>query len=169
MDQASPGDATVDRPPDRQPLEPCDSDGEAERTPASRSGDGFRPGYPLRHLARRARRSGAGGTGGGLAGLEIRDCEVSGLIIVDCYGGDVYLGGAFERLVVNDVDVTAYVEAVLDRQHPPGAGACGRVQSVVTRARDHGCSDPPADSGTVLGEGRAEAPGQVPLLGFDDQ
>ncbi len=41
-----------------------------------------------------------------LAGLEIRDCEVSGLKIVDCYGSDVYLGGDFERLVVNDVDVT---------------------------------------------------------------
>ncbi len=53
-----------------------------------------------------------------LAGLEIRDCEVSGLKIVDCYGSDVYLGGDFERLVVNDVDVTAYVEAELDRQHP---------------------------------------------------
>ncbi|MEV4889743.1 DinB family protein, partial [Nonomuraea sp. NPDC055795] len=53
-----------------------------------------------------------------LAGLEIRDCEVSGLKIVDCYGGDVYLGGAFERVVVNDVDVTAYVEAELDRRHP---------------------------------------------------
>jgi hypothetical protein len=53
-----------------------------------------------------------------LAGLEIRDCEVSGLKIVDCYGADVYLGGAFERVVVNDVDVTAYVEAELDRLHP---------------------------------------------------
>jgi hypothetical protein len=53
-----------------------------------------------------------------LAGLEIRDCEVDGLKIVDCYGSDVYLGGAFERLVVNDVDVTAYVEGELDRQHP---------------------------------------------------
>ena len=53
-----------------------------------------------------------------LAGLEIRDCEVSGLKIVDCYGRDVYLGGDFERLVVNDVDVTMYVEAELDRQHP---------------------------------------------------
>jgi hypothetical protein len=56
-----------------------------------------------------------------VAGLEIRDCEVSGLKIVDCYGSDVYLGGAFERLVVNDVDVTAYVEAELDRQHPARA------------------------------------------------
>jgi hypothetical protein len=53
-----------------------------------------------------------------LADLEIRDCELSGLRIVDCYGSDVYLGGDFERLVVNDVDVTAYVEAELDRQHP---------------------------------------------------
>ncbi|GAA1543418.1 DinB family protein [Kribbella lupini] len=53
-----------------------------------------------------------------LAGLEIRDCEVDGLKIVDCYGSDVYVGGAFERLVVNDVDVTAYVESELDRQHP---------------------------------------------------
>ena len=55
-----------------------------------------------------------------LAGLEIRDCEVSGLKIVDCYGSDVYLGGDFERLVVNDVDVTAYVEAELDRRTPRG-------------------------------------------------
>lgn len=53
-----------------------------------------------------------------LAGLEIRDCEVSGLKIVDCYGEEVHLGGAFGRVVVNDVDVTAYVEAELDRQHP---------------------------------------------------
>ncbi|GIJ49591.1 hypothetical protein Val02_64770 [Virgisporangium aliadipatigenens] len=53
-----------------------------------------------------------------LAGLEIRDCDVSGLKIVDCYGGEVYVGGGFERVVVNDVDVTAYVEAELDRRHP---------------------------------------------------
>ncbi|CAM3558936.1 DinB family protein [Occultella aeris] len=53
-----------------------------------------------------------------LSGLEIRDCEVSGLKIVDCYGSGVYLGGDFERVVVNDVDVTAYVEAELDQLHP---------------------------------------------------
>ncbi len=53
-----------------------------------------------------------------LADLEIRDCEVSGLKIVDCYGSDVHLGGDFQRLVVNDVDVTLYVQAELDRQHP---------------------------------------------------
>ena len=53
-----------------------------------------------------------------LAGLEVRDCEVSGLKVVDCYGSTVYLGGAFERVVVNDVEVTGYVEAELDRRHP---------------------------------------------------
>lgn len=53
-----------------------------------------------------------------LAGLEIRDCEVSGLKVVDCYGSGVYLGGDFERVVVNDVDVTPFVEAELDRKHP---------------------------------------------------
>lgn len=53
-----------------------------------------------------------------LAGLEIRDCEVGGLKIVDCYGSDVHLGGDFKRVVVNDVDVTAYVGAELDRRHP---------------------------------------------------
>ncbi|WNV85582.1 DinB family protein [Umezawaea sp. Da 62-37] len=56
-----------------------------------------------------------------LTGLEIRDCEVTGLKIVDCYGGDVRIGGAFERVVVHDVDVTAYVEAELDRLHPARA------------------------------------------------
>ena len=53
-----------------------------------------------------------------LTGLEIRDCETSGLKIVDCYGSDIHLGGDFGRIVVNDVDVTAYVEGELDRQHP---------------------------------------------------
>lgn len=58
-----------------------------------------------------------------LAGLEIRDCEVDGLKIVDCYGSDVSIDGAFERLTVNDVDVTAYVESELDRRHPARAVA----------------------------------------------
>jgi hypothetical protein len=58
-----------------------------------------------------------------LAGLEIRDCEISDLKIVDCYGSDIYLGGDFKRVVVNDIDVTAYVEAELDRQHPTRAQA----------------------------------------------
>lgn len=54
-----------------------------------------------------------------ISGLEIRDCWFdSRLKIVDAYGKDVYLGGDFGRVVVNDVDVTAYVEAELDRVEP---------------------------------------------------
>lgn len=56
-----------------------------------------------------------------LAGLEIRDCEVNNLKIVDCYGTDISLGGDFKRLLVNDVDVTTYVESELDRRHPTRA------------------------------------------------
>ena len=53
-----------------------------------------------------------------LTGVEIRDCDVTGLKIVDCLGADVSLGGDFQRLVVNDVDVTDHVEDELDRRHP---------------------------------------------------
>lgn len=53
-----------------------------------------------------------------LGGLEVRDCEVSGLKIVDCYGTGVSLAGDFGAVVVNDVDVTAFVEAELDRRNP---------------------------------------------------
>jgi len=53
-----------------------------------------------------------------VSGLVIRDCVVSGLKVVDSYGDDVSFSGAFERVVVNDVDVTAYVQAELDRLHP---------------------------------------------------
>lgn len=54
-----------------------------------------------------------------VSGLEIRDCWFEErLKIVDCFGRDVYLAGDFGRVVVNDVDVTAYVEAELDRAEP---------------------------------------------------
>ncbi len=56
-----------------------------------------------------------------LTGLEIRNCEVTGLKVVDCYGAHVSLGGDLRRVVVNDVDVTAYVEGELDRRHPARA------------------------------------------------
>ena len=72
-----------------------------------------------------------------LSGLEIRDCEVSGLKIVDCYGGDVHLGGDFERVVVNDVDVTAYVEAELDRRYPTRVPARDAVSADDYRAAWH--------------------------------
>lgn len=53
-----------------------------------------------------------------VSGLVVRDCDVRGLRIVDSYGDEVSLSGAFDRVVVNDVDVTAYVQAELDRAHP---------------------------------------------------
>ncbi|TQL66983.1 DinB family protein [Nocardioides albertanoniae] len=54
-----------------------------------------------------------------LSGLEIRDCWFEERVkVVDCYGSDIYLGGEFGKVVVNDVDVTAYVEAELDRIEP---------------------------------------------------
>lgn len=58
-----------------------------------------------------------------LAGLEIRDCDISGLKVVDCWGDEVRVEGGFERVVVNDVDVSAYVEGELDRIHPVRAMA----------------------------------------------
>lgn len=53
-----------------------------------------------------------------VSGVVIRDCDVSGLRIVDSYGDEVSVSGAFDRVVVNDVDVTAFVQAELDRAHP---------------------------------------------------
>ncbi|GGU44649.1 DinB family protein [Nocardioides albus] len=54
-----------------------------------------------------------------VSGLEIRDCWFEErLKIVDCWGRDVYVAGDFGRIVVNDIDVTAYVEAELDRAEP---------------------------------------------------
>jgi len=53
-----------------------------------------------------------------LAGLEIRDCDLSGMKIVDSWADVLRVDGYFDRLVVNDVDVSAYVDAELDRRHP---------------------------------------------------
>lgn len=53
-----------------------------------------------------------------LAGLEIRDCNLSGMKIVDSWANVLRVDGYFDRLVVNDVEISAYVEAELDRRHP---------------------------------------------------
>lgn len=53
-----------------------------------------------------------------LHGSTFRDCGLSGVRIVDCMLDDVCLAGAVRNLVVNDVDVTAFVEAELDRRVP---------------------------------------------------
>ncbi|ADB32257.1 pentapeptide repeat protein [Kribbella flavida DSM 17836] len=53
-----------------------------------------------------------------LSGARFVDCDLSGVKIVDGYLADVDVSGYVERLVVNGVDVTAYVESELDRRHP---------------------------------------------------
>jgi uncharacterized protein YjbI with pentapeptide repeats len=46
------------------------------------------------------------------------DCDLTGAKVVDAALVDVSMSGYVENLVVNGVDVTAYVEAELDRRHP---------------------------------------------------
>jgi uncharacterized protein YjbI with pentapeptide repeats len=53
-----------------------------------------------------------------LAGATFRDCDLSGVKVIDSWLVDVDLSGYVEKLVVNGVDVTAYVEGELDRRHP---------------------------------------------------
>jgi DinB superfamily/Pentapeptide repeats (8 copies) len=52
------------------------------------------------------------------AGARFRDCDLRGARLASCWFVDVSLSGVVDRLVVNDVDVTAFVEAELDRRHP---------------------------------------------------
>jgi hypothetical protein len=47
-----------------------------------------------------------------------RDCDMSNVKIVDSWLADVYIGGMIRNVVVNDVDVTAYVDGELDRRYP---------------------------------------------------
>ncbi len=53
-----------------------------------------------------------------LTSVIIRDCDLTGLQIVDCILGEAVVSGDFTQLVVNDVDVTAYVQSELDRRQP---------------------------------------------------
>lgn len=56
-----------------------------------------------------------------LEGAIVRDCDVTGLQIVDSLVHDVAISGDLRHVVVNDVDVTAYVEGELDRRYPERA------------------------------------------------
>lgn len=53
-----------------------------------------------------------------LTGARFVDCDLTGVKIVDGCLVDVDVSGYVERLVVNGIDVTAYVDAELDRLHP---------------------------------------------------
>jgi hypothetical protein len=61
---------------------------------------------------------GAGFTVADLAGAKFVDCDMSQVKIVDSWLVDVNVSGYVSNFVVNDVDVTAFVDAELDRRHP---------------------------------------------------
>ncbi len=61
---------------------------------------------------------GASFTGTDFTGANFRDCDLSLVKITDSWLVDVSLSGLVGNLVVNDVDVTAFVEGELDKRHP---------------------------------------------------
>ena len=73
---------------------------------------------------------GASFTGADFTGANFRDCDLSRAKITDSWLVDVRMSGLVENFVVNDVDVTAFVEGELDKRHPE------RVQLRKMRAAD---------------------------------
>ena len=53
-----------------------------------------------------------------LTGAKFVDCDMSQVKIVDSWLVDVNVSGYVSNFVVNDVDVTAFVDAELDRRYP---------------------------------------------------
>jgi hypothetical protein len=53
-----------------------------------------------------------------MAGAEFRECDLSNTRLVGVVMQDAVIDGLVTNLVVNGVEVTAYVEAELDRRHP---------------------------------------------------
>ncbi len=53
-----------------------------------------------------------------LSGKRFVDCDLSGATIVDSVLVDVDVSGYVDHFVINGVDVTAFVDAELDRRHP---------------------------------------------------
>jgi hypothetical protein len=64
---------------------------------------------------------GASFTQADLTGAKFRDCDLRQVKIVDSWLVDVNVSGLVGNFVVNDVDVTAFVAAELDRRHPERA------------------------------------------------
>jgi len=61
---------------------------------------------------------GASFTEADLSGARFHDCDLTKVKIADSRLVDVKLSGDIDNLLVNDVDVTAFVTAELDRRHP---------------------------------------------------
>ena len=57
-------------------------------------------------------------TGDDFTGATFCDCDLRRLEIVDWWLVDVNVSGLVGNFVVNDVDISAFVEAELDRRHP---------------------------------------------------
>jgi hypothetical protein len=52
------------------------------------------------------------------SGLTLRDCDVTGFKITNSYLANVRVSGYLGNVLVNDIDVTAFVQEELDRRHP---------------------------------------------------
>jgi hypothetical protein len=61
---------------------------------------------------------GASFIGADFTGANFRDCDLRQVKITDSWLTDVRMSGLVGNFVVNDVDVTAFVEGELDRRHP---------------------------------------------------
>jgi hypothetical protein len=73
---------------------------------------------------------GARFTGADFTGANFRDCDLRQVKITDSWLVNVRMSGLIGSFVVNDVDVTAFVEAELDRRNPE------RVQLKALRTAD---------------------------------
>ena len=73
---------------------------------------------------------GASFTGADFTGAKFRDCDLRQVKITDSWLVDVSVSGLVGNFVVNDVEVTAFVEGELDRRHPE------RVQLRAVRTAD---------------------------------
>jgi len=73
---------------------------------------------------------GASFTGADFMGATFRNCDLRQVKITGSWLVDIRMSGLVGNVVVNDVDVTAFVEAELDRRHPE------RVQLKEMRAAD---------------------------------
>jgi hypothetical protein len=60
-------------------------------------------------------------TGTDFTGASFRDCDLRQVKVTDSWLVNVRMSGLVENFVVNDVDVTAFVEGELDRRHPERA------------------------------------------------
>lgn len=61
---------------------------------------------------------GASFTGADFTGANFRDCDLRRVKVTDSWLVDIRMSGLVENFIVNDVDVTAFVEGELDRRHP---------------------------------------------------